>query len=444
MNFLTDKQTLNDLDLFANTKGVKTIFSLFNFTRSVGGQKRLELLFSYPLTNVGLINERVRNIRCCHNITDNLDIDKENLDFIEYYLSLQNAPLKYSFVSSLYKAFNYWLRPKNEIYIVRRGIWLLVAWLNEIYDYSSLNDQSDSDFIRACKLDFLNKIENSPLKAALKLKGRVKLFPYEIGKLDLYFRNLELINIRAMLETVYEIDAYRSIAFSAEKYGFSFPVITSNLNCLKIQGLFHPLIENYVSNDFEFSDSKNICFLTGPNMAGKSTFLKSVSISVYLSHLGFPVPAKYMETSIFNGLLTTINLSDNINKGYSHFYNEVLRVKYVAEQINEAGNIFVVFDELFRGTNVKDAYEASLSIIEAFSKLNRSLFAISTHIIEIADKLTENDSVFFKYFEANLVNEIPQFNYKIKDGVTNERLGMYILKKEKVLELIESVRNNHS
>jgi DNA mismatch repair ATPase MutS len=173
-------------------------------------------------------------------------------------------------------------------------------------------------------------------------------------------------------------------------------------------------------------------------MAGKSTFLKSISISIYLSHLGFPVPAKYLETSIFNGLLTTINLSDNLNKGYSHFYNEVLRVKYVAERMNETGNIFVVFDELFRGTNVKDAYEASLSVISAFAKQNRGLFAISTHIIEIADKLNDHDSIFYKYFEANLVNEIPQYNYTIKDGVTNERIGMYILRKERVLEIIES------
>ena len=98
----------------------------------------------------------------------------------------------------------------------------------------------------------------------------------------------------------------------------------------------------------------------------------------------------------------------------------------------------VVFDELFRGTNVKDAYEASLSVISAFSRLNRGVFAISTHIIEIADKLKESNSIFYKYFEANMVNETPRYNYKIKDGVTSERIGMYILRKEKVLETIEN------
>ncbi|NOU19724.1 MAG: hypothetical protein HOO91_19375 [Bacteroidales bacterium] len=118
-----------------------------------------------------------------------------------------------------------------------------------------------------------------------------------------------------------------------------------------------------------------------------------------------------------------MNLSDNINKGYSHFYNEVLRVKYVAERINQVSNVFVVFDELFRGTNVKDAYEALLSVITVFSKLNKGVFAISTHIIEASNKLSDNGSVFFKYFEANLVNEAPQCNYKIKDGLQMSGLG---------------------
>jgi len=174
-------------------------------------------------------------------------------------------------------------------------------------------------------------------------------------------------------------------------------------------------------------------------MAGKSTFLKALSISIYLSHLGFPVPAKEFKTSIFNGLLTTINLPDNLSNGYSHYYNEVLRVKYIAEQINKVGNLFVVFDELFRGTNIKDAYEASLSIITEFSRLKNSAFALSTHIIEVADILKESPSIFFKYFEANLVNETPHYNYVIRDGVTNERIGMYILRKEKVLETIKNM-----
>lgn len=275
------------------------------------------------------------------------------------------------------------------------------------------------------------------MKIILGLKERHNINPFEIGKLDYFFRNIEVNKVKEILEIIYQFDAFQSIVFASNKNGFSLPTFTNELNFYQVEGLFHPFLDNPIINNFEFELGRNVCFLSGPNMAGKSTFLKSLSISLYLSHLGFPVPATNLKTSIFNGLLTTINLSDNINNGYSHFYSEVLRVKYVAEQINQIGNIFIVFDEIFRGTNVKDAYEASLAVIASFSKLNNSVFAISTHVMEVAEKLKENNSIFFKYFGANMLNGIPQYSYTIKDGVTNERIGMYILEKEKVLETIE-------
>ena len=85
-------------------------------------------------------------------------------------------------------------------------------------------------------------------------------------------------------------------------------------------------------------------------MAGKSTYMKAFGVAVYLAHCGFPVPASRMELSPFRGLFTTINLSDNLSLGYSHYYNEVARVKYVVEQVRDLEDVVVVFDELFRGT----------------------------------------------------------------------------------------------
>ena len=109
-------------------------------------------------------------------------------------------------------------------------------------------------------------------------------------------------------------------------------------------------------------------------MAGKSTFLKSVSLTVYLAHIGFPVPAKSCEISIFNGLFTTINLSDDIQQGYSHYYSEVKRIKDMALNLNSHKKLFIIFDELFRGTNVKDAYEASLLITKVFFEIKELTF----------------------------------------------------------------------
>jgi DNA mismatch repair protein MutS len=438
MRFSIDKQTINDLELFEKARGEKSVFSLFNFTQSYGGRKQLEIWFSNPLTDVELINQRMEIISYFQDNIPCFEVDKEALDFIEYYLVQQNVPSGFSFMNSLLKAMSNKLKPKNEYYIIQRGIRLLTNTLQNLYDFAKTNGTNNApNYIINCNKLIINNIEKTLLQTVLKLKKGKTIGLLKNNKLDFYFRKPELLVVKELLGIIYEFDAYKSIAHAGNFHEFSLPNFTQQPNHLYVQGIFHPFLEYPVANDLEFKPETNICFLTGPNMAGKSTFLKSLGIAVYLSHLGFPVPAKSFSTSIFNGLLTTINLSDNINKGYSHFYSEVKRVKYVAEQINQVGNIFVVFDELFRGTNVKDAYEASLSVITAFSKLNRGIFAISTHIIEVADKLKDRDSIFFNYFEANLVNNVPNYNYQLKEGVTDERIGMYILNQEKVIETIE-------
>jgi len=174
-------------------------------------------------------------------------------------------------------------------------------------------------------------------------------------------------------------------------------------------------------------------------MAGKSTFLKSVGLCCYLAHLGFPVPASKMETSVFSGLITTINLSDDVTKGYSHFYSEVKRVKNTALSIKEKKKILAIFDELFRGTNVKDAYDASLMITSAFAKIKQCAFFISTHIVEIAEELKNEGNIVFKYFESDVVNETPIYSYKLVNGVSAERHGLRIVKNEKIVEILEGI-----
>jgi len=212
---------------------------------------------------------------------------------------------------------------------------------------------------------------------------------------------------------------------------------------IKIEGGFHLFIEGAVPNNVTFSSPQNVCFITGVNMAGKSTFLKSVAVSVYLAHLGFPVPAKHMEFSVFDGMITTINLSDNLDEGYSHFYSEVKRVKHVAEKISASKSMLVVFDELFRGTNVKDAYDASLSIIDAFSKIRDSFFIVSTHITEVARELEQNDNINFNFLETTMVGGRPVFSYQLKKGITDERMGMWIVENEGILEILKGkIENN--
>jgi DNA mismatch repair ATPase MutS len=283
-------------------------------------------------------------------------------------------------------------------------------------------------------------VEGQDFKFIHGLFLKKKLSAVDIAKADHLFRYLGYGRLKALLDIVYQLDVFTSVGIMAKSKGFSFPVINkTGEQVLKLQGVFHPFIKDAVANDVAFNHDKNVCFVTGANMAGKSTFLKAVGISVFLSQLGFPVPAAYMETSVFEGLITTINLSDNIISGNSHFYSEVTRVKYVATKMSGTQNMLVIFDELFRGTNVKDAYDASLAIISAFSKLRKSFFIISTHIVEVAHELSAIENINFRYLETIFDNDVPTYNFLLKDGITEERLGMWIVKNEGIVEIIEEI-----
>src|SRR5690606_38717266 len=109
-------------------------------------------------------------------------------------------------------------------------------------------------------------------------------------------------------------------------------------------------------------------------------------------------------------------LPDNIALGYSHFYNEVKRVKDIASAIHKNRRMIVILDELFKGTNVKDASDACLLITSALSKIKNCLFVVSTHHVEIAEKLAPIKNIFFNHFGYSIINEAPAYTYKLMKG----------------------------
>jgi DNA mismatch repair ATPase MutS len=195
-----------------------------------------------------------------------------------------------------------------------------------------------------------------------------------------------------------------------------------------------------VANDVVMSPGKNVIFLTGANMAGKSTFLRSICTAVYIAHIGFPVAARSMEFSVLDGIYTTINLPDNLGIGASHFYSEVLRVKKVASQLNQGKSLFIVFDELFRGTNVKDAHEATVAVTEAFALNKRSLFIISSHIVEAGEELRQEPAIGFQYLPTRMNGHMPEYTYKLETGITDDRHGMIIIRNEGLLDILKNGR----
>ncbi|MGH5146311.1 MutS-related protein, partial [Klebsiella pneumoniae] len=176
--------------------------------------------------------------------------------------------------------------------------------------------------------------------------------------------------------------------------------------------------------------NQNFLFLTGANMGGKSTFIKAVGVCAYLAHVGMSVPAAQMDLSLFDGLISNINLTDNISKGESYFFNEVHRIKKTIEKL---------IDELFKGTNQQDAVKCSITVIEGLRKMNNALFILSTHLYEIGHELQIHPNIQFKYFETALENDQLHFSYQLKDGISNDRLGYIIMRKEGVVDLLNKL-----
>lgn len=444
MLFEADQQTYIDLDLFPQGKGSSSIFSLFDHTITSGGNSRLEYFFKNPFSEYELLNDRKNSILFFQHNNIIFVPDKVKTDFVEHYLLQGDYPTVFSGFRAYEKAIFNFFKESNAHYIISRGIRYLIDLLNDLYLF----------FVETGKLEcpsliskYRQTIESSfrlPEFSIIKsLQKRKRLYPHEIERLDLIFRYTMKEKIRELLTIYYELDVFISVASVAEKRGFSLPEYVKQSELfIELTGLTHPFPENPVGNDLFFNPDSNMLFLSGPNMAGKSTLLKSIGVAVFLAHIGFPVPALKMKTSIFDGLLTGINIPDSITRGQSHFYSEVKRVKVVAEGISRNMKLVVLFDELFRSTNIRDSYDGSLSIIKALAKVNHSVFLFSSHITELAEPLHENENIQFKSISCSNDPHNSKNNYRLADGVNNERNGMSIIESEGILDLIgQTIKN---
>ena len=267
--------------------------------------------------------------------------------------------------------------------------------------------------------------------------------PMEIGAASLaryhhVFGQVLNQHLQRLCVILYELDLGITVGSVAQNKGFSYArALPAAANTFYATELRHPGLNEAIGNTLSFSGDSNVLFLTGANMAGKSTLMKSFGIAVYLAHMGFPVAAKDMEFSVREGLYSSINVPDDLSMGYSHFYAEVLRVKKVAEAVSAGRNLVVIFDELFKGTNVKDAYDATLSVTEALAAYSRCWFVISTHIIEVGETLRQrSDNLQFAYLPTVMDGMTPRYPYILQKGITNDRHGMLIIGNEGILDII--------
>ncbi len=232
-------------------------------------------------------------------------------------------------------------------------------------------------------------------------------------------------------EDLFLFEAYLSISKGIINNGFVFPKLSNEH--IKLTDFYHPLIKNPVKNNFE--TTSGVILLSGSNMSGKSTFLKSVGLCVYLGHLGIGIPATDGEIPFCNYFSIDINKKDDILNGYSHFMTEILSLKKVVQNASNRKRCFAIFDELFSGTNFKDSLEICKTTINGLSKYKNSYFFISTHIEEL-NTLT-NSQISNYYIDCQLVNDKPTFTYKLKKGWSDVKIGRVLFEKEGLNDLLK-------
>ncbi|MDH5694311.1 MAG: hypothetical protein OEZ47_14535, partial [Gammaproteobacteria bacterium] len=436
-SFIVDGQTLKDLGL-EDVHDQEGFFSIFGKSETKGGKAHLEKLFHSPTRNKRTLENRQKTIIFLQENKELLRINRKQLDFISYYLVSGVELSAPTLLNSISTSIKNKYQVSNNFYIKETGIRFLNDFLQNMDQLStSIQKRDPPTYIRSLAFTIQELVNGKNLRDFVATFD-TKLFSLNITQYDFLLRKKAKEEIIWLLDTIYELEAYLVIGKALDKLNFSFPeYIDHPDNQIEVEGLFHAKIPNAVTSDLQLSEGSNLCFLTGANMAGKSSFLKAFGIAIYLAHLGFPVPATSMKLSIYDGLVTTINLSDNLQLGLSHFSSEVKRVKKVANQLSSNKRLVVIFDELFRGTNVKDASRASSLIIGALAKLKGSALIISTHIIEIAKELEIHNNIIFKYFETKLINNKPIYTHKLKDGVSTESLGLNIVLKEQIIEILE-------
>ncbi len=434
-----DKTTLADLSIF-HSEEEQSVFHHLNLTHTNGGREYLRYLLGHPLTSLEEILDTQQTIQRLMQVAEHWPITVTNgtIMVLERFYDTQvnEFPHHPNQINSLY----YKIINKPDYSLIRYTVEHTIDFAKGLQKIVHLLQDLKMGKQLARWVTRMSMLLSKATLQEMILEDTKLLTPEKV----LHYGGFIRFHFKSQSEELVEIycwlDAYLSIALACEKYAYTFPSISkSEKPYIKASGLHHILLETPVSYDVELTVERNFLFLTGANMAGKSTFIKAVGVSVYLAHLGLGVPAANMELSYFDGLLSNIQVVDNISKGESFFFNEVQRIKSTIEKISDGKNWLILIDELFKGTNQQDAVKCSTTVIEGLRKMKNALFVLSTHLYEIGNELKKYENIQFHYFETSVQDDQLLFSYQLKEGISNDRLGYLILKKEGVVDLLEKL-----
>jgi DNA mismatch repair ATPase MutS len=435
-----DKTTINDLSIF-HREEEQSVFHHLNYTTTIGGKEWLHHLLANPYSDLEKIQETQQLLQLILKKEEQWPsiITNGTVMVVHkfYDSSIDDIPNNPDLVIGLY----YKIIKSQDYSLIKFSVTHFINFMIGLNNILDCFEGEKIPKLLQIMLDRIKFLTDKPvIKTMMTWDSKQNLSINNYLTFGHYLRYYFKERAFELVEIYNRLDAYHSMAMAGKKYKFGFPAFTkTNFPFIKAKKLYHLLVPTPVSYDVDLNQNQNFLFLTGANMAGKSTFIKAVGVSVYLAHIGMGVPAESLELSLFDGLLSNIQVEDNISRGESYFFNEVQRIKKTINKINDGRNWLILIDELFKGTNVQDAMKCSTTVIEGLRKMKNALFILSTHLYEIGEELRQYPNIKFNYFETKIEDGQLIFSYQLKEGISNDRLGYLILKREGVVNMLENL-----
>lgn len=477
----TDINYINDLNLV----GPSSLFEYINMTKTLGGKEKLFEKFKLPRTNKEEILLKQESIEeFTNNFEEILNIetllnnikDSKKTDF-KKYLYLLDTKIKYniipfiiSIILSIISIITLILGLMGNTISLSFFILLCILQTSYASIYSSHHKNLYQDIFNCSKeylklKDTYSYISNISFKSKLNKEciDKIKKGHKTLSKIIticglqslrnnfityilfntilslnflIIFKYNKLLkqNTKDFKESIYALEDLETyISFSTIGYlknTTCFPKITDKLS-VEFKNIKHPLLEEKkcIANTFNTKDDINI--ITGSNMSGKTSFMKTIGVNLVLAYNGSYVNAESMSCSIMD-IFTSINVKDDISRGISTFYGELLRIKSILDYSSKTNYPLIIFiDEIFKGTNYNDRIVGAKETLKKLSKINCIVF-LTTHDFELCD--IKDKKINNYHFSEDYIKNKIHFDYTIKKGKCKTTNAKYLMKQMNIID----------
>jgi len=440
VELVLDQQTLRDLEVFETRNGERSLFTLLDRARTRGGAAALRRRFLHPHADYASILAVQSSVRYALEhpaVFSNIPSQFVVSGFDHYFHWHISPPVKDRGLARISEMIQLRVDNSREFQQISMGV---ANTLSIIRSMQALVDQTSNDVVAgelgALLAEMRGLLDRRAFKE-LPVKPLEDWAFWTIFNVDGRLRGERKALLR-IVQLLFEIDSIVAMARGTQEHGFVLPEVVDGPPLFEAERLFHPFLGAQIRNGVCLNAQRRLLFLTGPNMAGKTTYLRSCGVALYLAHVGMGVPAARLRFAPCDAFFTSITLSDDIRDGISFFQAEALRARSVAEAVAGGLRVVALMDEPFKGTNVKDALDASCAFFSRLAGKENCLFLVASHLIEAADVLLETGHVDCRHFEATEIGGELHFDYVLHEGVSGQRLGMRVLEQHGVFELLDA------